>query len=179
MTIPIPGGDPAHDHTIRHRLIPEGPGGAGDKYRPQRKRDGVALFGANQIAHGTASGIDMALILEGEVKKLVGESCGLESFFVLVSATSGMRTWLRGHGHAWVPLFDNMREIYVLFDPDMRARDAALHTARLFGRRGRLVHLPGKFDDFLLIDPEERLPTLLNAIGSAQRVTARLFSPGA
>jgi hypothetical protein len=180
MTIPVPAPEsdtPDKYQTIRHRLVPYGPGGPGDKYRPHRKGDGVALFGAHDLV--SCDRPDQALIVEGEIKKLVLESYGLDREYVLVSATGGMAIWERpAVRDAWIPLFDRVRTIYVLLDPDLQARDYALKLARQFGRRGRLVHLPNKVDDFLLVDPDRRLTDLRGVIRQAQKVTYRLSAAG-
>lgn len=186
MTIPVPTVLKKHDsepkqnnqsalhlHTIRHRLVPYGPGGPGDKYRPHRKGDGVALFGGHELPEHSGK---PALIVEGEVKKLVLESFGLDQHFVILSATGGMAAWSRSESQeSWMPLLDDTPEVYILLDPDPQAREHARNLARLFGRRARLAFAPNKVDDYLLVNPRERLNDLSQILANAQRVTRRMF----
>lgn len=148
---------------IRHRVAnaPDG-----NKYRPQKAGLGAHLFNAD----GLDIAGDDALIVEGEIKAMALIELGVESLMPVVSSTAGIRSWLGGHGDDWYAHLHGFRRVFVLFDNEPDAWAVAQRTARIFGRRGRVVRTPGKPDDWVLASPEERLAFLINALGGAQPV---------
>lgn len=158
-TIPIIYGDQVLG--IRHRLI--FPFDSKDKYRPHRIGQGMFLFNRDSL---TSS--DEVLILEGEKKVIVAEQFGLGGVFGVLSATGGITSWLRRYTPIWVPYFAEKSRVYVLFDPG--AEDQSERTAWLFGRRGYMLHLPEKVDDYLIRHDSAGLQMLLEQCQSVRPV---------
>jgi hypothetical protein len=93
---------------------------------------------------------------------------GIEDLMPVVSSTAGISSWLGGHGEEWYGYLHDFKQVYVLFDNEPDAWSIAQRTAKLFGRRGRVVMNPGKVDDYVLADPTERLARLMNALADAR-----------
>lgn len=78
------------------------------------------------------------LVLEGEKKSMVvGQETKLPNI-----ATMGKQAFKP----EWAKKLDAFREVLVCYDPD--ATEQAVATAKLFGKRGKVVLLPLKADDF-------------------------------
>jgi DNA primase len=114
---------------IRHRLIGEEGHG---KYRPHMKDLPDVLFGADQLRQPGRS----IWILEGEKKSIMGTQLGIPNVGLMGKQAFNVH---------WVERFADFQEIYVCLDPD--AWQQAVEIAAHFERRGRVVGLPGKFDD--------------------------------
>jgi hypothetical protein len=137
---------------IRHRLLQ--PADPKDKYRPEVRGQGLLLFNTDSLTKlpdgEPRDGMDDVLIVEGEKKTLVLERFGLGWLLPVISATGGIDSWASAHAEQWLPLLDSAKRVHVCFDPGMASRAAAEKTARLFGRRGCIMSLPDKIDDWLL-----------------------------
>jgi hypothetical protein len=151
--------------TIRHRVA--SPLDKGDKYRPEFAGLGAHLFNADAL---DVSDGDDVLIVEGEAKALYLISLGIESLMPIVSSTAGVASWLKAKGQEWYRMLHDFRRVMILFDNEPDAWAKAEMTARLFGRRGYVVRTPGKVDDWILANQEDRLTYLINALGSATPV---------
>ena len=93
----------------------------------------MQLFNADNVHKKTPE----IMIVEGEKKSII---CGQEGFLnVGIVGKSAFKD-------EWVPYFGHFRQVNVLLDPD--ARESATRLATQFGRRGRVVTLPVKSDDF-------------------------------
>jgi len=120
---------------IRHRIARPTDGG---KYRPHLPGLPSMLFNYDELKRTDSSRI---LILEGEKKAMVvSQETGLANV-----ATMGMQNfkpeWVGKFGNQW-------REVLVCYDPD--ATEKARDVAAMFGKRGRVVTLPAKADDFFV-----------------------------
>ena len=119
---------------IRHRLAQ--PPSNGGKYRPHMAGLPAMIFNADHLDNDTPD----CLILEGEKKSLiVTQKTGLTNI-----ATMGAQSFKQ----AWAARLDKFSLVYVLFDPDAIERAAVV--ASYFGKRGRVVELPFKADDFFV-----------------------------
>lgn len=124
-----------HDqpYNIRHRLI--SPNGTG-KYRPHMSGLPSMLFNADRLETDK----DFIIILEGEKKSIiVTQETGYPNVGVM-----GMQSF----NESWVSKFDKFKKIYIAYDPD--AYDKAAGVASMFGKRGLVVSLPLKADDFFV-----------------------------
>ena len=120
-------------YNIRHRLARPPNGG---KYRPHLAGLPVMIFNANDL-HADSAKI---LIVEGEKKSMiVSQETGLANI-----ATMGMQAFKP----AWAKRLDGFQVVYVCYDPDATAK--AREVAGYFGKRGRIVVLPYKADDFFV-----------------------------
>ncbi len=171
MTIPI-----AFDGqllSLRHRLID--PLDPKDKYRPHQKGSGLHLFNRDSLHTGTC---DDVLIVEGEKKTMVLCRLGVDSMIPVVSATGGVSSWLGRYRQIWSVLLASYDRVYILFDPGSEA--IAEQTAWLFGRRGHMVMLPDKIDDYVLsfADPYEGVADVFSALGAACPVRSQSYWQG-
>lgn len=118
---------------IRHRLI-----GAdnGDKYRPHRAGLGTQLFNADFLSSAPSD----IVIVEGAKKSIVLDQNGIPSVAIM-----GKRSFQR----KWIEWFKDIKTIYVALDPD--AQESARRLATFFDKRGRIVNLPVKPDDFFYL----------------------------
>lgn len=120
---------------IRHRLLKPN----GGKYRPHLPNLGAMLFNQDDL-HADSNKL---LILEGEVKSII-LSQETERANVAVMGKSGFpESWARDKR------FDRFPLVYVCFDPD--AHEQAVQTAQLFGKRGRVMGMPHKADEFFYL----------------------------
>jgi len=118
-------------YNIRHRLARPSDGG---KYRPHVAGLPSMIFNADDLDRED----DRILILEGEKKSMVvGQETGLANI-----ATMGKTAFKA----SWAPKLDRFAFVYVCYDPDALAQ--AVEVARLFGKRGRVVWMPVKADEF-------------------------------
>jgi len=132
-TIPVMAGGKLWN--IRHRIARPIDGG---KYRPHLPGLPSMMFNYDELKRTDA---DRVLILEGEKKAMiVSQETGIPNV-----ATMGMQNfkpeWAARFGPQW-------REVLVCYDPD--AMEKARDVARLFGKRGRVVNLFTKADDFFV-----------------------------
>jgi hypothetical protein len=144
---------------IRHRLI--SPLDPGDKYRPQKTGLGAHLFGIDDI---DAEATDI-LVVEGEIKRIVLLDNGFDYLMPIVTLTCGASGWMKQVGDRYIPALDRFQRVFVLFDPDAHA--VAEQTARRFGRRGYVVQLPDKVDDFIIAGGSDALLEISKQIDSA------------
>ena len=114
---------------IRHRLI-KTPNG--DKYRPHMAGLGTQLFNADFL-HGATD----IVITEGSKKSIVLAQYGFPNVAIM-----GKRSFR----HEWLSWFSEIQKVYVALDPD--ARESAKRLATFFGKKGYIVNLPVKSDDF-------------------------------
>lgn len=132
-TIPVITGGKLYN--IRHRLVT--PGNKG-KYRPHMAGLPAMLFHYDDIHRMDEPRI---IIAEGEKKAIIlAQEVGLP-----VVATMGMQSFKPEWAQKFGPQF---HAVYLAYDPD--ATDRAADVARLFGKRGRVVQLPVKADDFFV-----------------------------
>jgi len=118
---------------IRHRLVNAD---NGDKYRPHLAGLPNVLFNADDLRSEAPD----ILIVEGEKKSMVAAQEGFLNVGVMGKT---------GFDKAWVPKFADFQRVNVCYDPD--ALDRAAEVARLFGGRGRVVILPDKLDDLIVL----------------------------
>lgn len=120
---------------IRHRIASPVDGG---KYRPHLTGLPSMLFNYDELKRTDSRRV---LILEGEKKAMVvSQETGIPNV-----ATMGMQNFKP----EWVAKFDGRwAEVLVCYDPD--AVGKAADVARLFGKRGKVVTLPAKADDFFV-----------------------------
>ncbi len=119
---------------IRHRLVHAA---NGDKYRPHIAGLRNVLFNGDALRENAKD----ILIVEGEKKSIIAAQEGFLNVGVMGKT---------GFDEAWVSKFDKFRRVNVCYDPDGLNR--AVAVAALFGGRGRVVVLPGKFDDLIVED---------------------------
>jgi len=157
---------------IRHRLArpPCKNGKETGKYRGQKRGLGSQLFNADSL---DVSRADDVLIVGGEKKVMVLADRGMENLMPVVSSTGGESSWQRGLDSAlvehWYDMLLDFRRVFVLFDNESAMRPVAERTARVFGRRGRVVWVPGKVDDYVMAG-DEGLVFLMQALSNAQPV---------
>lgn len=121
-------------YNIRHRLTH--PPSSGGKYRPHMAGLPAMIFNADHLDNDTPA----CLILEGEKKSIVvTQETGWTNI-----ATMGAQSFKS----VWATKLDKFTWVYVLFDPD--AMERAALVASYFDKRGRLVELPVKADDFFV-----------------------------
>lgn len=121
---------------IRHRIAR--PSSEGGKYRPHLAGLPSMLFNYDELKREDSRRV---MILEGEKKAMVvTQETGIPSV-----ATMGMQNFKP----EWVAKFDDRwHEVLVCYDPDAVGR--AADVAKLFGKRGKVVTLPAKADDFFV-----------------------------
>lgn len=175
---------------IRHRLL--FPWDKGDKYRPHRKGLGQHLFNRDSLIYlpdGTPrQSLDMGnnirddvLLVEGEKKTMMLCQFGIDRVLPIISATGGVTSWVRPDGtiaqwgSIWLPILDEFERVIVLFDP--KSELIAEQTARLFGRRGHVVGIWQKVDDYLrqFADPVDAQGDLYERIQSAIPVRGKSY----
>lgn len=130
-TIPVINGNQLQN--IRHRLVDADDG---DKYRPHKAGLGTQLFNADFLSSATR---DIAIV-EGAKKSIVLDQNGIPSVAIM-----GKRSFQR----KWLEWFKDIETIHVILDPD--AKESAERLAAFFGKRGRIVNLPVKPDDFFYL----------------------------
>lgn len=155
---------------IRHRLA-QPVANAHGKYRPQRKGLGAHLFNADSL---DVARPDDVLIVGGEKKAMVLVDLGIESIMPVVSSTGGESSWTRGVDGSelvsrWYDMLLEFRRVFVLFDHEPAMIPVAQRTARIFGRRGRVLWTPGKVDDYVL-GRTEGLSNLMGLLANATPV---------
>ena len=134
---------------LAHRALATNP--QGGKYRPERAGLGKALFFADPDHPGQPGG--KVLLLEGEIKTMVTfahiyatqpkEPHPLYTYELVGIAGTAFKS-------EWVPEFEKASSITICLDPD--ATDKAHKIAGVLGwDRCRIVELPGKIDDLLIM----------------------------
>ena len=118
---------------IRHRLVTPN----GGKYRPHMAGLPSMIFNADHLDRDDGR----ILILEGEKKSMVVT----EKTDIANVATMGKQSFKPG----WASRFGAFERVYVCYDPDATAQASA--TAALFSKRGYVVTLPTKADDFFVL----------------------------
>lgn len=151
LTIPVVAGGVVR--TIRHRLLQ--PHAPNDKYRPERKGDGTHLFNGDGVEQATD-----VLVLGGEKKVMVAHGFGLHHIAHPVCATAGEGYWTGPDAEAALERLDNAERIYFLLDPDAATRRRAELAAKRLGRRGFVVRIPHKLDDWLVAAGEQLDPLM-------------------
>lgn len=122
-------------YNIRHRLLNPANGG---KYRPHMAGLPSMIFSADDLRRTAERQI---LILEGEKKcMVVAQATSMPNIGIM-----GKQAFKPG----WASKLDGWPQVLVCYDPD--ATEQAVATARLFGKRGRVVTLPVKADDFFTV----------------------------
>lgn len=123
-------------YNLRHRLT--NPNGSG-KYRPEMAGLPACMFNADALHNQEW----MTVLVEGEVKAMVLEQYGFNA--VGIPGASAFK-------EKWVKLFSTNQIIYVALDPG--AEEQALSIGQSLKGNGiqvRIVHLPVKPDDFLVV----------------------------
>lgn len=165
---------------IRHRLAHPNPRDPKQKYAPHAPGLGAHLFNRGSIQTypdgSPREEADELLIVEGEIKAMVLASYDFESMMPVVTATAGSGSWLKDYGQEWMASFPRFKRVYVCFDPD--ALDKAEATARLFGRRGCVVEMPDKLDDFLNREQDHGMAVFMEAIGTCVPLVERSYWRG-
>jgi len=122
-------------YNIRHRLqYPK----AGSKYRPHMVGLPAMLFNADDLKAKDARRL---LVVEGEKKAMIVS----QETTLPVVGTMGKQSFKP----EWASKAQRFAEVVVCYDPD--ATEQATATATLFGRRGRVMILPMKADDFFTL----------------------------
>ena len=116
---------------IRHRIKDAS---GSDKYRPHMRDLGNTLFYADALLKPDRS---IVILWEGEKKAIIGAQHGFDGPAVM---------GVQGFQEDWAQWF-RFDKVYVCYDPD--AIEKAAQVASLFGKRGRVVELPAKPDEFL------------------------------
>jgi len=129
---------------LQHRLLADNP--PGGKYRPHFAGAGKHLFFADLHERQVAP-VDV-LIVEGEIKAMVtwsslwdGDTC---LYPISVIGVPG-----KGWREDWLGTFRKANRVTIILDPD--ATESARRLEKAIGERARVILLPEKIDDLIVM----------------------------
>jgi hypothetical protein len=130
---------------LQHRLlIPNPPGG---KYRPHLRGAGKHLFYADIFQNGPTT-CDL-LIVEGEAKAMVTQAAMWTGEDAIAPNLSVIGVPGKGWKEEWITEFRQSPQVFICLDPD--ATDSARKLAAAIGPQARVVLLPDKIDDLIVM----------------------------